>query len=328
MDKSGQLTFSDDPLLNSSNQAYQLIEEGSFKQAVKIFDELVSIDPDYPGVVDGYRTAKFWFNRIRELSRVAEGRAKADFLMRQWEVFDQYASSKDMESSSAYRAAMRYVFFRASENYKIAFQKQEDTTDDFDLLLNLGRCFLRLDEYRYAIDTLEYAKGSYSGNAALFYILGEAYFHVDDIPRSLLYFRQAFSLDPSAVDLSLVKAKPVLDIVEIIRKEYPNVKDIREWIPVYGFLADIFYVRGKLTKRQVDSIQKEIYNLEINYQNMNKDQIEDSNVKPRLINKYLLMLDYYEFQNYSFENLSQIKDRLILIEKELFYEYFRKSDKR
>ena len=66
MDNNGQLTFSDDPVLNGLNEVYQLIEKGEFTAAVEKADELMNIDPNYPGLLEGYRTAKFWNNRERE----------------------------------------------------------------------------------------------------------------------------------------------------------------------------------------------------------------------------------------------------------------------
>jgi len=324
MDKSGQLTFSDDPLLNGSNDVYQLIVDGNFQAAVDKLDELMGLNPDYPGLIDGYRAAKFWLNRAVELERLPEGKKTADFLMKEWEVFDEYAEIRDMKASSAYKAIMFHVFFRASEHYRTAFLKQEDSTDNFDLLLNLGDCFLRLGEYQKTIDTLEYASKSYNSNARLLSILAEASFHIDDVPRSLWYFREAFFIDPSDIDLNLIRAKPVLELAEVVREERKECRDIREWIPVYGFLTDIFYIRKNLQERQIDTIKEQIYNLEINFQKMNRDQIEESNVLPRLMNKYLWLLDYYEFQCYDFDNLSQIRDRLIQIDRELFEEYFKK----
>ena len=186
MDRNGQLTFSDDPLLNESSEIYELISEGKFKEAIKKIDKLMTLNPDYPGLAEAYRTSKFWGNRERDLKKTAEGKARADFLMEEWSVYDEYALLKNMQSSSAYRAVIRYIFFKASEHYKLAFQKNEDTDSRFDLLLNLGECFLRLKEYKYAAETLEFTKNSYTANARLFYILGESYFHLDDIPKSLL----------------------------------------------------------------------------------------------------------------------------------------------
>lgn len=325
MDNNGQLTFSDDPLLHDSTEIYQLISEGKFSEAIKKADQLLSINPEYPGAVESYRTAKFWANREKEIKKTGSGKKAADFLMEEWNSFEDYAAYKEMKSSSAYKSAMRYVFFRASEQYKLAFQNNEGGDNRFDLLLNLGECFLRLKEYKLAIETLEYAMSSYKGDAKLMFILGESYYHSDDIPKCLLYMREAFFIDPSRIDLSLIDAKPVAEIVDIIHGTGRNIRDIREWIPVFGFITDIFYVRRNLNKHQTESLKGEILNLENSLSRMNSDDIEATNIIPRLMNKYLWLLDYYQHQNMNYENIDQIKKRLLSIDKDLFQEYFKKS---
>ena len=259
------------------------------------------------------------------MSGLSDGRLTAEYLMKQWEIFNEYAESKKMTETNAYRAAMKHVFFKAADHYRIAFVDQQDTTSNFDFLLNLGSCFLRLEEYKLAIETLEYAKSSYTANAKLLSILAEAYFHSGDLPKSLLYFREAFYVDPSQIDLGLVKAKPVRDIIEIIKKDENsaiNDKNMAEWIPAYAFINDVFYVRRNTSRNQIETIEKEIYNLELNYQKLSREQLDATNIVPRLINKYLWLLDYYEFQNYSFENISEIRERLIKLDRRLFQEYF------
>ncbi len=325
MDNNGQLTFSDDPLQQESAEIYQLISEGNFQEAIKKADQLMNLNPDFPGVVEAYRTAKFWSNREQEIKQTGEGKKTADFLMEEWVAFEDYASYKEMKSSSAYKSAMRYIFFKAAEQYKLAFQHNEETNDKFDLLINLGECFLRLKEHKYAIETLEYAMTSYKSNAKLLFILGESYYHIDDIPKCLLYMREAFQIDPSKIDLSLIEAKPILEIIDAIKASGKNVRDVREWIPIFGFLTDIFYVRRNLNKHQVESLKREVFNLENSLGRMNSDDIEATNILPRIINKYLWLLDYYEHQNMNIENTDQIKNRLLSFDKELFQEFFRKS---
>jgi hypothetical protein len=100
---------------------------------------------------------------------------------------------------------------------------------------------------------------------------------------------------------------------------------VNEWIPIYGFLRDIFYVKRNLGSHQVETIQKDIYNLEVTYQKMNKAQVEGSNILPRLINKYLWLLDHYTLQSYNLDNVNQIRDRLVNIDRALFQEYFSKK---
>ena len=59
MYKNGQLTFSDDPLLQGTNEMYMFIESGDFSLAVKKLDELLTINPEYPGLAESYRVARF-----------------------------------------------------------------------------------------------------------------------------------------------------------------------------------------------------------------------------------------------------------------------------
>ena len=318
MDKNGQLNFSDDPLLSENGEIYQLISEGNFREAIKKIDKLMNINPDYPGLVESYRTAKFWQNRDKDLKKVEEGKMTADFLMEEWALYEDYASSRGMQNSSAYKSAMKYIFFKASENYKLAFQRNEETGNRLDLLINLGDCFLRLKEYKYAVETLEYARNSYSASAKMMFILGESYFHLDDIPKALLYFREAFLIDPSQLDLSIIECKPVNDIVEIIKNSGKRYRDIREWIPVYGFISDIFYIRRNINKHQIELLQNEVFSLEKNYVKLNSEEIESTNILPRMINKYLWLLDYYVHQNINFDNSNQIRERLLNLDRELF----------
>jgi len=323
MDNGGQLTFSDDPVLSGINEVYQFIEEGRFSDAVEKCDGLMDIDPDYPGLIEAYRAARFWKNRIDSINRMEEGKKTGDFLMEEWAEFDEYAGTKNMKESMSYKSAMKYVFFMASEYYKKSFMENENTSEKFGLLLNLGDCFLKLGEYRKAIDTLEYARNSYNASARLLAILGESYYHTDDIPKSLLYFREAFFVDPSEIDLSMIKAKPVHDLAAMASAALKGPGDVREWVPVYGFLNDIFYVRRNINRNTLEKIENDIYSLEVNYKKLSGDDLQKSNVKPRLINRYLWLLDYYELQNYSFENLTEIRDRLMALDKELFSNYFK-----
>lgn len=323
MDQNGQLTFSDDPILIGINQAYQFIEEGDFQNAVKKIDELLDKNPDYPGLVEAYRTAKFWNNRRGELAALNRGKQTADFLMTQWEIFKEYAKEKNILESGGFKAAMRHVFFAASENYKIAFKSQESTADNFELLLNLGLCFLNLGEYRHTIETLEYARSSYRTSAKLLAVLGEACYHASEIPKSLLLLREAFFIDPSEIDLRILKSKPITDLTAIVRERKPDCQDVREWIPIFGFLEDIFYVKRQMNSSQIEAIKRDIYTLEKNYQAFGREKAEGTNIIPRLINKYLWMLDYFEFQHYDFENITEIKNRLMQIDGALFESFFK-----
>ena len=93
----------------------------------------------------------------------------------------------------------------------------------------------------------------------------------------------------------------------------------------YGpFITDIFYVRRNLNKHQVESLKREVFNLENTMSRLGLDEIEATNILPRMLNKYLWLLDYYEHQNTNPENTGQIRSRLLALDSELFGDYFRK----
>ncbi len=324
MDKTEQLTFSDDPLLNGLNLACSYIERGAFKDAADIIDKLMDTDPDYPGLAAGYRTAKFWFNRADEISRLAPGRETGDFLMSEWKNFEEYSKEKKITESRAFNAAMKYIYYEASSSYKQVCSSGPNAAN-MELLMNLGFCFLKSGDYQEAVKTLKTAAGQlYNPDARLLSILAEACFHLGQIPDSLWYFREAFFIEPSAVDIDALKAEPVIQLVNAVRKDRPDCRDVREWIPVYGFLTDIFYVRKNLDRRQIDLIKDQCYSLEVNYQRLNREQLAEGKTKPRLITRYLWLMDFFEFQEYSLKDLKEIKERLLQIDEPLLQDYLNK----
>jgi tetratricopeptide (TPR) repeat protein len=222
-----------------------------------------------------------------------------------------------------FHAIEKYIHYTAGENYKLAFQNADNPTDNIDSILNLAICFIKLGEYNLTIDTLEYVRSTVTANPVVLALLGEAYFQCRDIPKSLLLFREAFFIDPTKIELDLLSAEPIMQLKEIAIEEKSGWGDIKEWIPVFGHITDIFYVRRHLTFQTVDAITKDIYNLERTYQTMSIDRVRGTNTMPRLINKYLWLFDFYKEQSYNFENLTDIRSRLIEIDKKLFIPYFK-----
>jgi hypothetical protein len=89
-------------------------------------------------------------------------------------------------------------------------------------------------------------------------------------------------------------------------------------------LTDVFYVRRNLNKHQVESLKREVFNLENSLKRLSIDDIDATNVIPRLLNKYLWLLDYYEHQNVNTANSDDIRNRLLSLDKDLFEKFFKK----
>lgn len=324
MDKNGQLNFSDDSSVPGLNDAYGHLANGDFEPALKIFDSLLDTNQDIPGVEEGYRTTRFWLNRTDEAATLVEGKKTADFYLSEWQNFLEYAGTYRLKESNAFKSVEKYIYYTAAEHYKIAFQNEENPTDNIDLILNLAICFIKTGDFGLTVDTLEYARSTFTGDPRLLSLLGEAYYHLREIPKALLLFRESFFIDPSAIDLNFINADPIVRLKRISEEEKGGWGELCEWIPVFGHITDIFYVKRHLAMHTVEAISNDIYTLEKNIQSMSQDRVRSTNILPRLINRYLWLFDYFKEQNYNFENLTDIRSRLIELDKRIFTAYFKK----
>lgn len=323
MDTNEQLSIEEQPEIPGFADACLLLETGDFEPAFRVFSELLERYPENRQIEDGYRTVRFWLNRSSELSSLTDGRAAADFLMNEWELFNSYAKEKITPSARPYCAVEKYIYYTASNHYQTAFQNEENPASSYNLLYNLAVCFVKLSEYPHAVDTLEFARSTFSTDAKILSLLGESYFNLREHPRALLLFREAFFYSPCDIDLSLIRADPVQRLYRIALEEKSGWGDAREWIPVFGHISDIFFSRRHLNGNHISNIMRDIYNLEKNYQSMSTDRIRSTNVLPRLINRYLWLFDYYREQQHDFDNLAEIRSRLLEIDKRLFEPYFK-----
>jgi len=148
--------------------------------------------------------------------------------------------SKNLTVSSAFKASMRYIFIKAA-TITSSRSASSRHLKQFPVFIELGDCFLRLEEYNLAIETLEFARSSYKSNARLMAILGEAYYHIDDISKSLSQLQGAFFIDPSRL-IYLLKAKPIVELAAIVRRN-GGFKRHRRMDAIYGYIHDIFYVK-------------------------------------------------------------------------------------
>ena len=82
-------------------------------------------------------------------------------------------------------------------------------------------------------------------------------------------------------------------------------RELLEWIPVYGTLYGVFNIRRTLKSQEVGRLKQDIYAKE----NENKDPVNSALLKPRLLNMYFWLIDYYDLS----QELQRIKEVLLKI---------------
>jgi hypothetical protein len=98
-------------------------------------------------------------------------------------------------------------------------------------------------------------------------------------------------------------------------------------MPVYGALFGVFSVRRKLKLADVRRLSQDIFALENelrNVGNANSSRAANANfLIPRLVNKYLWLIDYYASENKSSNQsiIDQTQLKIKLIAPDLFQRY-------
>ncbi|MEQ9367390.1 MAG: hypothetical protein RIF32_24370 [Leptospirales bacterium] len=258
-----EISSTEDPSAERFRLGLDALESGDFGGARPIFGELIEIFPANPEFLCGYYSAGWWFNREERRTAVKEGRAKADWLMSEWDAFQSLAEQREYGGCLAFRAAMRAVLRDAAEQYRIAFQEEGASAVDTNLLKTLAVCLIRLEDYADASDILLYARRRQNqGDAQLHFLLGEALCSQDreDLKeKGLSYYRDACLIDGRALDPGLMASRPAAEVFEKLYNRFEhNLEKTYEWFPAY-FHASIMGSDGlrRLAPPEIEHLQGE-----------------------------------------------------------------------
>jgi tetratricopeptide (TPR) repeat protein len=119
-------------------------------------------------------------------------------------------------------------------------------------------------------------------------------------------FREAFFLNPEKIDLRSMESEIIVQMRDRLAREKNYCEEeLREWIPVYGKLWGIFTVKRELKPIEFDRLKQSIFTLETEYRS---NPERSALLKPRLINRYFWLIDYYETKQEA-PNLIEVIER-------------------
>ena len=145
MENDGQLTFEDDPLYIKQNRAHKLLEEGSFSDAILLFEKIIGENGNYPGVYDGIRSARFWIGRANKLRKYSNPYDKARLLLKEWRDFEKFMTKNSVKHGRATAAIQKYIFSDIIESFTQAYN--EGVAPDTGILIQIGDCFKKLGNF-------------------------------------------------------------------------------------------------------------------------------------------------------------------------------------
>ncbi|MDR2602076.1 MAG: hypothetical protein LBC53_06465 [Spirochaetaceae bacterium] len=271
-------------------KAYDSLKEGRPSDALSALDEALKIDFEHSEVLYALKCLNWWIENLGGLDDRDDPYGRGLNILSQWKNYYNFLEKIGNNFDSCQYAIRRFVFSAALEALK---QVQNDGMDRHnpELLLNLGRCYKGIGNYEAASEYLGKAAGFRREDAAALSEFADVNALLGETTAAKALFREAFYVDPQAVDINAMESELIKNLAAHTRDEGKTGKEINEWLPVYGILTGVFSVARKLNPLEASKLVQSVKSLENDLRTNPKNEPE---LMPRLLNKYLWLMSHYE----------------------------------
>jgi tetratricopeptide (TPR) repeat protein len=270
-------------------QAYNCLKELDAVSALHWLQDALKNDFEHPEVKYGLKCVNWWLDKIKKLDGFQGAYEKGVHVMSQWKSFhaflDQIGQAGDSFDSCQY--AFRCFAFKLALGFFQDVLTAAGNQPDPEVLLQTGRCYKGIGNYEEAAKYLEQAVRFRKEDSAALAELADVNALLEDPKAAKVLFREAFYLDPQAVDLSSMESKMITGLRQKVAELGYSGKELAEWIPVYGVLWGIFSVQRELKPVALGKLRQSILALE-----SESGSGKDDFVKPRLLTRYFRLIDY------------------------------------
>jgi tetratricopeptide (TPR) repeat protein len=312
------------------------LREGLFAEAIDALESLLEKDVEYPGAASTLKCAGFWREQQDGDPRgphdpedhggngTLEGFERGEQLLGQWRLFQAFAERLADTPERCLFAIKQFVFSSALSSYGDAGggpgagsggsagsvgsgPADAETGEDPYLLLQIGRCHKGLGNYERAIECLERANRQAREDARVLAELADCYSLVNESRAAKVFFREAFYVDPQAIDLAGLESPLVHRLAGRLREKGFVEPLLNEWLPVYGAVWGVFNVKREMKPLEFGKLKQAIYRLE---RERRVAGPEGERAVPRLINRYFWLIDHYLTTGEPRERVEEVLQKL------------------
>ncbi len=307
------------------------LRDGLFAEAVVALENLLEVDVEFPGAASALKCAGFWRECQEKEEAPLEGFERGEQLLGQWRLFQAFAARLADVPERCLFAVKQFAFSTALAEYgapeggpraaggaPALSALGEPGPEDPYLLLQIGRCCKGVGNYERAIECLERANRESREDARVLAELADCYSLVNESRAAKVFFREAFYLDPQAVDLAALESPLVQRLAARLREKGLREPQLNEWMPVYGTIWGVFNVKREMKPLEFGKLKQAIYQLEKERRHPGP---EAERAKPRLINRYFWLIDHYRATGEPRERVEEVLARLRETDPEVHDEY-------
>jgi tetratricopeptide (TPR) repeat protein len=270
--------------------AYNCLKESDGERASTILREALKVDFDHPELIYALKCVTWWLERLKKLEDFGSPYEKGGFIVSQWKPFYAFTAAIGGEGGardSCHYALRRFVFSLALASFE---EMPEESRQDPEIQLQMGRCCKGAGNFDEAAKYLEQAARSRREDALALSELADVNALLGDSRAAKVLFREAFYQDAQGVDLESLESEMIIRLKEKVAELGYSGSELAEWLPVYGCLWGVFSVKRELKPVELGRLKQSILSLE----NEIRGGAEIGRLKPRLLNRYFRLIDYYE----------------------------------
>jgi tetratricopeptide (TPR) repeat protein len=273
-------------------KAYDGLKASDSDRARQALEEALKIDFEDAEVVFALNCLSWWEERIRNLpGRQENSYDRGGFILSQWKGFygflDRIGGYENYDN--CIYAVKHFVFSTALSFFEAVLGEGENQYDP-GLLLMVGRCYKGVGSYEEALRYLEQAVRFKREDGETLSELADVNALLEEGKIAKALFREAFFLDPLGVELRNMDSGLIVRLAESVRNLGYTGAELLEWIPVYGSIYGVFSVKRELKLAELGKLKQTIFSLENEMRSSGEKQL----LIPRLINRYLWLIDHYE----------------------------------
>jgi tetratricopeptide (TPR) repeat protein len=311
----GQLRSRDDAIERLLDAACQDLREGLHEEAFGKLERALALDVGRSGTASALKCVAFWRERQARLEALKDPWEQGEVILAQWKLFVPFAERLGDVPERCLFSLKQRAFSTALALYRRVLES--GAGEDPELLSRIGRCAKGVGSYDQAVEFLERANRERREDAAILAELADAYSLAGEEREAKVFFREAFFLDPQAVDLGLLESPLVGRLVARLRSMGYAEPELAEWVPVYGAIFGVFSVRRELKPLELGRLKQAIFQLEKEV----RREVSPRVLVPRLVNRYFWLIDHYRTVGEQRERVEEILVRIRELDPRVHRDY-------
>ncbi len=309
-------------IIQSTKSALELLKKGQLSEAQSEFSFILHYRYDSSIAEFGLKVTRYWQQRLKRVQSTPEGYSRCPLLFEQWNKFEEFCKMQNGVDDQVKTAIRYYVFTLALEQ----LNKDASSSKKIEpkLLYMVALAYKKIADYRNSMTAFEQLLSFDIDNADVLAQLADVYVLTGRIPAGKVLFREAFKDNPDEVRLENIESDLFRQLINTVREAEPAVDDrtLSYWIPVYGRIYGCLNISREMTRGDFMKLKKQTVTLE---HELSQSMEYDSILTAKLLNKYLLLYDYYGYKNGGNEKRMEIENNIKKIAYNI-YILFKKNE--